>query len=106
MRCLMAVALLVLASILVPPVARAESGQVGSAGEPVEVTAPAEDAPKARERAHCIRESGTRIRHHSRRECERPGRRYTREDIRRRGEIDLGEALYKLDPAIDGGKRW
>lgn len=86
--------------------AQADPGEVGHASETVEVKA-SDQAPRSgRERGHCIGGTGTHIRRAKSLECERPGRRYTREELRRRGEIDLGEALFKSDPAIYGGKQW
>ncbi|MFC4728261.1 hypothetical protein [Coralloluteibacterium thermophilus] len=62
----------------------------------------------------CVEETGTRIRDTSRaaraddprqaRDCARPGRAYSREDIERTGETDLGRALERLDPAIRRGR--
>lgn len=84
----------------------AESDDVAYAGVPVAVTTDKSESEAQRKRGHCIRETGTRIRQHAGRTCDRPGRRYTRDEVWRRGEIDLGEALIKTDPALDGGKRW
>lgn len=56
--------------------------------------------------AYCLRHTGTRIlsRDDSRktRTCNNGaiGRAYTREDLDRTGEIDIADALRKLDPAI------
>lgn len=81
------------------------------ASEPVRVSAPANSAP-VDERAvrrtgeSCVKETGTRIRAGSGREgCRFAGRSYSREDMDRTGEIDVGRALQRLDPSIQGG-RW
>ncbi len=75
----------------------AEADQVSdSASEPFDADQPA--------RAHnCIQYTGTRIttRDMEGRDCVAAnGRVYTREDLRRTGEIDIADALRKLDPAI------
>ena len=65
--------------------------------------ASAADAPQVQR--YCLRQTGTRIdlRRHDgpERACiAANGRVYTREDLERTGEVDIAEALRKLDPAI------
>jgi hypothetical protein len=69
-----------------------------------EPTGPADDAKVDR---FCLRETGTHIRRRAPHADGRPscpslhsGRVYTQEDLRMTGEIDVAEALRKLDPAI------
>ena len=78
-------------------------------------TTPATDAPTATQTeakkpeindAYCLRHTGTRItsRTDSRkaRTCNATafGRAYTRDDLDRTGEINIADALRKLDPAV------
>ena len=53
---------------------------------------------------NCLRHTGTRIaaRHRSGEECVAAiGRSHTRDDLDRTGEVDMAEALRKLDPAVN-----
>lgn len=76
-------------------------------------TTPAADAPAAAQTdakkpeindAYCLRNTGTRItsRANNRKTntCGAIGRSYTREDLQRTGEINIADALRKLDPSI------
>ncbi len=64
-------------------------------------------ADAAKVHPFCVQETGTRI-HQVRSASGRasdcatalPGRTYTREDIDRTGEVELSQALRKLDPSI------
>lgn len=63
------------------------------------------DADRADYDAHCVRETGTRIRTRVQSpgaHCQAvgPGRAYTRDDLDRTGEINIADALRRLDPAI------
>lgn len=53
-------------------------------------------------KAHCVRDTGSRLRNHARMEQQRclAGRAYDRADIDRTGEMDLARAIRKLDPSI------
>lgn len=80
------------------------------APQPVTPAAPAppnvaRDADRADIDAHCLRETGSRIRLRDRAPAARchgfaAGRAYTREDLDRTGEVDIADALRRLDPAI------
>jgi len=50
----------------------------------------------------CLRETGSRVRasDRSRRGCTELGRVYTRDDIASTGEVDIADALRRLDPSI------
>lgn len=69
---------------------------------------PASAGAAAQEDRYCLRYTGTRIdlRRHDRTSgfeqgCVASGGRvYTREDLERTGEVDIANALRKLDPAI------
>ncbi|WP_133479336.1 hypothetical protein [Cognatilysobacter segetis] len=73
---------------------------------------PATPAARAPARAeadvdrHCLRETGTRIRPRANRAQDagcpsiHAGRVYTQEDLRSTGEIDMADALRKLDTSI------
>jgi hypothetical protein len=70
----------------------------------VEPVHPGDDAKVAR---FCLRETGTHIRRRAPHADGRPscpslqsGRVYTQDDLRMTGEIDVAEALRRLDPAI------
>ncbi|GAB3360257.1 hypothetical protein [Lysobacter tyrosinilyticus] len=82
-------------------------------------TTPATDAPATAQTeakkpdindAYCLRETGTRITRRTERVDHRKskshscvnsfGRAYTREDLDRTGEINIADALRRLDPSI------
>ncbi|HEY5612693.1 MAG TPA: hypothetical protein VIK70_03785 [Lysobacter sp.] len=77
--------------------------------EPSAVPAASSDAQRMAER-FCVRSTGSRIvarqkatengKDFDKRCLGVNGRVYTREDIERTGEVDLADALRKLDPAI------
>jgi hypothetical protein len=74
---------------------------------PVDPSAPARTATadESREQEvdrNCLKETGTRIRARAAdRRCSAfAGRVYTREDITRTGEVDIAQALRRLDPSI------
>lgn len=50
----------------------------------------------------CLRETGTRIQRRDRKDqcVNANGRSYTREDLDRTGDVNLADALRRLDPAI------
>jgi len=51
----------------------------------------------------CLKQTGSRIAArtaHNGRRCTAIGRSYSQDDIRRTGEVDLADALRKLDPSI------
>lgn len=79
--------------------------------------APQPDTPTARDTVAmrdtgkvdrlCLRETGTRIRSRAPRPGARdtcpsvlPGRVYTQDDLRSTGEVDIADALRRLDPSI------
>lgn len=45
-------------------------------------------------------QTGTRLQPRHRSNCIANGRSYTREDLDRTGQVDVGEALRKLDPRL------
>ena len=60
----------------------------------------AEAGAKPRD-AHCLRETGTRIKRRDKNGCISAfGRSYTREELDRTGHGDLASALSTLDPAV------
>ena len=89
----------------------AEERGTPDASEPVQTLAPGKEMSAAELRAHrgskfCVAETGTRIRARAGREgCRFVGRSYGADDLRRTGESDVGRALQRLDPSIQG-RRW
>jgi hypothetical protein len=81
--------------------AQSTADRPGYASEPVRAAVegerPVRKAPK------CLGATATRIRRPND-PCQSPGRRYDAEDINGTGQVDLGEALRRLDPAVSGGK--
>jgi hypothetical protein len=70
-------------------------------------TATQADAKKPLNDAYCLHHTGTRITSRTERTdnrkahtCNAIGRAYTRDDLDRTGEINIADALRKLDPAI------
>jgi len=83
--------------------ARAADAAIGAASEAPEM-ANTETQQLAEEDAQvkqlrCPDSTATRIKRSNSR-CTSPGRVYTAEDIGRTGEVDIGRALQRLDPAI------
>lgn len=81
--------------------------------EVIEVRGPADEAVAAADAdettraaprdAHCLRETGTRIKRRDKNGCISAfGRAYTRDELERTGHNDLGSALSTLDPAVGG----
>ncbi len=59
-----------------------------------------------RDSEFCVAETGARIRVRAGRDgCRFVGRSYGADDLRRTGESDVGRALQRLDPSIQG-RRW
>ena len=92
---------------LLGTLAFAAAAQTAQPQAPATGTAPAaqQDAVKKPELndRHCLRDTGTRIRSTSRkdRQCTGAmGSAYTRDDLHRTGEVDIADALRKLDPSI------
>lgn len=74
---------------------------------PADATASAAMPPKSEDKprlsdAHCIRQTGSRIRQRdARTACNgQPGRSYSKDDLDRTGQPSLAEALRTLDPSI------
>lgn len=71
-----------------------------TATEPTTPAAVSADKPRALEQ--CDKATGSMIRPSKKNDCKPPGslptRTYTKEDIERTGEIDINQALRKLDP--------
>lgn len=70
-----------------------------------ETAAPAATVEKAKSHSDdriCLRETGTRIQRRDRKDrcVNANGRSYTREDLDRTGDVNLADALRRLDPAI------
>ncbi|MBT2747081.1 MULTISPECIES: hypothetical protein [unclassified Lysobacter] len=57
-------------------------------------------ATKNRYDPNCVSQTGTRLQPRHRSNCIANGRSYTREDLDRTGQVDVGEALRKLDPRL------
>jgi len=87
--------------------------QVAPAADTALATQDADAAPAAPDEAKvpdlndrtCLRETGTNIRSRSTSSKDRKciganGRAYTREDLQHTGEVDIADALRKLDPSI------
>jgi hypothetical protein len=82
--------------------AQSSSDRPGYASEPVR--AAVEDERAARKAPKCLGVTATRIRRPND-PCQSPGRRFSADDINGTGEVDLGEALRRLDPSVTGGRR-
>lgn len=91
------------------PQQKVESSAAVPAASPAPAAEVSSDATRMAER-YCVRSTGSRIVSRQRKTESAEdfdkrclaynGRVYTREDIERTGEVDLAEALRKLDPAI------
>lgn len=88
-------------------------GQVAPAADTALATQDAATAPAAQDETKrpdlndrtCLRETGTNIRSRSTSSRDRKciganGRAYTRDDLQGTGEVDIADALRKLDPSI------
>ena len=53
----------------------------------------------------CIRETGSHIRNPNQKCLPVNGKSYSREDLQRTGDPNMGRALQKLDPSVQGGGR-
>lgn len=73
------------------------------AGDPVRARAPLTNELARHDRL-CV-ETGTRIKRPVGRCSDRPGRSYSREDLRSTGAVNLDEALQRLDPSITRRRR-
>lgn len=83
--------------------AREPSAQESPAQEARANQATAESSPRRSvDDRICLRETGTRIqRRDSKDQCVNAnGRSYTRDDLDRTGDVNLADALRRLDPAI------
>ncbi len=83
-----------------PAVAPADAATPTTATEDASTDQASKDKPADRT---CLRETGSRLIRADRdsRKCAIAfGRSYTREDLQRTGEVDLADALRRLDPAI------
>ena len=104
MKCLMKRLMITLVGALAFTAAvQAAEPQGGAASD--KPTAVQDEAKKhAVNDAHCLRHTGTRITsradNRKMRTCSAIGRSYTREDLDRTGEVNLADALRKLDPAV------
>ena len=92
---------LLCAVALLPLVAWAAEPAAGPAAEPRTAAPTAASAPKMEKDAPCARTTGSRIKPVRSSAC--PGasqmtRSYSKRDIETTGEIDLAEALRKIDP--------
>lgn len=91
--------LLAPASLLAADAASDPAAVSNTAAAPAKVA----DAHKPKA-ANCDRVTGSIIRPSAKRECKsassQPMRTYTQEDIQRTGEMDVANALRKLDPSI------
>jgi hypothetical protein len=90
--------------LLVAPAAMAQSASERPAYASEPVRASLDDQQATRKAPRCLGVTATRIRRPSD-PCQSPGRRFDADDISRTGEVDLGEALRKLDPSVTGGRR-
>jgi hypothetical protein len=99
----MKTAILLSTLLLAAPTVLAQSApdRPGYASEPVR--AAVEDERQARKAPKCLGVTATRIRRPTD-PCQSPGRRFSADDINGTGEVDLGQALRKLDPSINGGR--
>lgn len=87
------------------PAAGAAEDRSRYAADPVRVAPSQERAASERPRGvTCLLASPSRIRRPDD-PCRDRGRRYGRDDLDRTGEVDLGAALRKLDPAVGGRRR-
>lgn len=95
--------LLLISAVLSAPLALAQSGsdRPGYASEPVR--AAVEEERQARKPPKCLGATATRIRRPTD-PCQSPGRRHDAEDIHGTGEVDLADALRKLDPSVSRGR--
>lgn len=86
--------------------APAPAAQEAASDQDVEAPAPAAD--RKADEAFCLRHTGSRIPVRADRRTGKKdagciaahGRVYTRDDLDRTGEVDIADALRKLDPAI------
>lgn len=87
-----------------PAVSPAEPEVIEVRGPADEAVAAADETTRAAPRdAHCLRETGTRIKRRDKNGCISAfGRAYTRDELERTGHNDLGSALSTLDPAVGG----
>lgn len=95
---------LLLTAVVAPALAIEPAAPVSDAPRETREAAPAADAERERGAVdrHCLRETGTRIRVRSgQRHCTAfAGRVWTREDLERTGQTDIGDALRMLDVSI------
>jgi hypothetical protein len=103
----------ILVAGLLTGLASVASAQTGATADAGFVDLRAEDAANdARNQPFCLQETGTRIHHRLHQpqatatsrpiDCvtSQPGRSFSRRDIDRTGEVNLADALRKLDPSI------
>lgn len=90
--------------VLAVPSALAQSSADRPAYASEPVRASFEDEREMRKPVRCLGVTATRIRRPND-PCQSPGRRFDGDDIDGTGEVDLGQALRKLDPSISGGRR-
>lgn len=86
------------------PVAAPAEPEVIEVRGPTDEAVAAAEAPRAAPRdAHCLRETGTRMKRRDKNGCISAfGRAYTRDDLERTGHTNLASALSTLDPAVGG----
>ncbi|MGH8083122.1 MAG: hypothetical protein ACREP7_21265 [Lysobacter sp.] len=65
-----------------------------------DAAAPAAVAKKDRNDPTCLTQTGSRLQSRSKDGCVGYGRSYSRKDLDRTGQIDVGEALRRLDPRL------
>jgi hypothetical protein len=90
--------LMVCAALLAMPVVGGSPDKATDAA-----AAPSADAKPLKLAKHCAAVTGTRIRPKLKDNCEsaaRPNRTFTQEDLQRTGQIDINEALRRLDPSF------
>lgn len=93
---------LLITSLFAAAHAQTTSAAADTAEAQTEAIAPDDSKLQSDTTRFCPRETGTRIvaRHTEKSRCTTFGRVYSSEDLQRTGEVDLGAALRKLDPAI------
>lgn len=58
-------------------------------------------AQAARKDPNCVTQTGTRVHARGKTACIGPGRSFDRKDLESTGEVDVGQALRKLDPRLN-----
>lgn len=92
-------------SVLTSAVFASPAEILAAPGNPTKDAADVAGVPEAKAVAevkrNCIRDTGTRIARRDKDGCNGlPGRSYSQNDIRRTGEVNVADALQRLDPSI------